>query len=118
MSEGNKVLARRVADDIVNPGNVDAVVEIYAPDYVLHDPSMPEDVHGVEGIREFYETVFNAFPDTELSIEELIAEGDKVVQRVGPLGALTEASIWASLRAVSGWKVRGSPSAASKVARS
>ena len=81
MSEGNKALARRVADDIVNPGNVDAVDEIYAPDYVLHDPSMPEDVHGVEGIREFYETVFNAFPDTELSIEELIAEGDKVVTR-------------------------------------
>jgi steroid delta-isomerase-like uncharacterized protein len=81
MSEENKVLARRVADDIVNPGNVDAVDEIYAPDYVLHDPSTPEDVHGVEGIREFYETVFNAFPDTEISIEELIAEGDKVVTR-------------------------------------
>jgi steroid delta-isomerase-like uncharacterized protein len=81
MSEENKALARRVADDIVNPANVDAVDEIYAPDYVLHDPSMPEDVHGVEGIREFYETAFNAFPDTELSIEELIAEGDKVVMR-------------------------------------
>ena len=81
MSEGNKALARRVADDIVNPGNVDAVDEIYAPDYVLHDPSSPEDVHGVEGAREFYETVFNAFPDTEISIEELIAEGDKVVTR-------------------------------------
>ena len=81
MSEENKALARRVADDLVNPGNVDAVDEIYAPDYVLHDPSTPEDVHGVEGAREFYETVFNAFPDTEISIEELIAEGDKVVTR-------------------------------------
>ena len=81
MSEGNKALARRVADDIVNPGNVDAVDEIYAPDYVLHDPSSPEDVHGVEGAREFYETVFNAFPDPQVIIEDQVAEGDTVVSR-------------------------------------
>ena len=81
MSEENKALARRVADDIVNPANVDAVDEIYAPHYVLHDPNTPEDVHGVEGIREFFASTFDAFPDTEISIEELIAEGDKVVMR-------------------------------------
>jgi SnoaL-like protein len=48
MSEENKALARRWAD-IFNEGNLELADEIYAPDYVDHDPTMPEDVRGVEG---------------------------------------------------------------------
>jgi hypothetical protein len=45
MSEENKALARRWAD-IFNQGNLDLVDEIYAPDFVGHDPTMPEDTRG------------------------------------------------------------------------
>jgi steroid delta-isomerase-like uncharacterized protein len=81
MSEENKALARRFAEDILNANSVDMVEEIYAPNYVGHDPAMPEDVHGVEGVKEFYEMYINAFPDAEITIEDQVAEGDTVATR-------------------------------------
>jgi steroid delta-isomerase-like uncharacterized protein len=80
MCEENKALARRWAD-IFNEGNLDLVDEIYAPDYVGHDPAMPEDVRGVEGAREFASMYRTAFPDVQLSVEDQVAEGDMVVTR-------------------------------------
>ncbi len=43
MSEENKALARRWAEDVMNQRNLDTVGEIYASDFVGHDPAMPED---------------------------------------------------------------------------
>lgn len=80
MSEENKALARRWAD-IMNEGNLGLVDEIYAPDFVGHDPAMPEDVRGVEGAREFYSMYLSAFPDAEVTIEAQLAEGDMVATR-------------------------------------
>src|SRR5215208_2186107 len=80
MSEENKAIARRWAD-IWNQGNLDLVDEIYAPDYVNHDLTMPDDVRGVEGVREFYSKYLNTFSDAEITIEDQLAEGDKVVTR-------------------------------------
>jgi steroid delta-isomerase-like uncharacterized protein len=80
MSEENKALARRWAD-IFAQGNLDLVDEIYASDFVGHDPAMPEDMRGVEGAREFYSLYQSAFPDAEITIEDQIAEGDMVVTR-------------------------------------
>jgi steroid delta-isomerase-like uncharacterized protein len=80
MSEENKALARRWAD-ILAQGNSDLVEEIYASDFVGHDPTMPEDLRGVEGAREFYSMYLGAFPDAEVTIEDQLAEGDKVVTR-------------------------------------
>jgi steroid delta-isomerase-like uncharacterized protein len=60
---------------------VELVEEIYAPDFVDHDPAMPEDVRGVEGAREFYSMYSSAFPDTQITIEDQVAEGDMVATR-------------------------------------
>jgi len=81
MSEENKALARRFAEDILNPGNVDTVEEVYAAHYVGHDPAMPEDMRGVEGAKEFYGMYISAFPDAEITVEDQVAEGDTVVTR-------------------------------------
>ena len=80
MSEENKALARRWAD-IFKEGNLDLVDEIFAPNFVGHDPAMPEDVRGVEGAREFYSMYTSAFPDAEITIEDQLAEGDMVATR-------------------------------------
>jgi len=80
MSEENKALARRWAD-IMTQGNLDLVDEIYAPDYVGHDSTSPEDIRGVEGIREFFSMYLGAFPDDEVTIEDQLAEGDMVATR-------------------------------------
>jgi steroid delta-isomerase-like uncharacterized protein len=81
MSEENKALARRWAENVMNQRSLDAVGEIYASDFVGHDPAMPEDTRGVEGAREFYGMYQSAFPDAEITIEDQVAEGDTVATR-------------------------------------
>jgi hypothetical protein len=47
-AEENKALVRRVFEEGWNAGNLELFNETDAPEYVLHDPSVPEDVRGVE----------------------------------------------------------------------
>jgi hypothetical protein len=44
MSEGNRVIVRRYFREILDKGNVELVAEIFDPQYVLHDPSSPQEV--------------------------------------------------------------------------
>jgi steroid delta-isomerase-like uncharacterized protein len=81
MSEENKAASRRVAEEIFNGSNLDLADELYAPDYVLHDPSIPEDLHGPEGFKQYAAMQLGAFPDAHVTIEDQVAEGDKVVSR-------------------------------------
>ena len=80
-AEQNKALARRVLEEMFNKGNLDVADELLAPDYVDHDPAMPEDVHGPEGFKQYVGAYRSAFSDLHLQIEDQVAEGDKVVTR-------------------------------------
>jgi steroid delta-isomerase-like uncharacterized protein len=85
-TDTNKALVRRWWEAL-NKGNALAIIEeIYASDYVLHDPSQPAPVQGLEGVRGFVSVILTGFPDINCTIEELVAEGDKVVQRVTARG--------------------------------
>jgi steroid delta-isomerase-like uncharacterized protein len=53
--------------------------ELVDPDWVDHDPSSPEEIRGIEGAKQFYGDFRSAFPDIQVTIEEQVAEGDKVV---------------------------------------
>lgn len=82
MSEENKDLARRFMDEVYNKGNVDFIDEVVAFNWVDHDPNSPEGMSsGVEGAKQFAEMYRNSFPDLHITVEDLIAEGDKVVMR-------------------------------------
>jgi len=76
MSEENKALARR-SWEIVD--NLDMIEEIYAPDLVWHEPD--QDIQGIEQARQFVSTYKSAAPDLHATVEDMIAEGDKVVTR-------------------------------------
>ena len=78
MSEENKALARRAWEAVGNPDLVD---EVYAPDVVWHEPD-GEVIRGTEGAKQFISTYKTAFPDLNITVEDVIAEGDKVVTRV------------------------------------
>jgi steroid delta-isomerase-like uncharacterized protein len=82
MSEENKVLTRR-SWEIGTEGNLDtledALAEVYAEDIVLHEPD--EDVRGIEGLKQFVSMIRSALPDLRITLEDDIAEGDKVVSR-------------------------------------
>ena len=81
-AEENKAVVLRQEEEIFTRGNLDAAEEIYAPGYVGHDPSNPEDVMGPEAAKQAAADYRRAFPDLRVTVEDLIAEGDKVVARL------------------------------------
>ena len=79
--EENKAVVRREFEEIFNHrGNLDAAEEIYAPNYVGHEPAFG-DIQGVESAKQFAASYREAFPDLQSTIEDQVAEGDKVVTR-------------------------------------
>jgi len=81
MSEQNKTIARRQVEEAFNEGKLGVIDELIAPSFVNHDPATPEPIRGPEDFKEFVKTYRSAFPDLRVTIEDQIAEGDKVVSR-------------------------------------
>jgi steroid delta-isomerase-like uncharacterized protein len=80
-AEENKAVLRREVEELYNhTGNLDAVEELFSPEYVSYESTSGE-TRGIEGARQFAATFRQAFPDLECTIEDMIAEGDKVVMR-------------------------------------
>ncbi len=78
MSEEKKALAQR-SWEIVSQRNPDLLEEVYAADIVWHEPD--QDVQGLEEAKQFYSMYLSAFPDLSATVEDVLAEGDKVVTR-------------------------------------
>jgi predicted ester cyclase len=78
--EKNKAIVQRAVDEFWNKGDIAAVDELFATDYVNHDPAAP-DRGDLEGLKQWAMAGFAAFPDLHVTIEDLIAEGDKVAKR-------------------------------------
>jgi steroid delta-isomerase-like uncharacterized protein len=78
MSEHYKDLARQTWE-IVNQHNPDLIEEFYPPDFVWHEPD--GDIQGYEQAKQFVSTFFKGFPDINITVEDVIAEGEKVVSR-------------------------------------
>ena len=83
--EENKALVRRLIDEVVGKANLAIVDELIASDYLFRSPGRP-DVRGREGYKQFCQAYLNALPDMQMSVEEQIAEGDKVVTRWSATG--------------------------------
>jgi steroid delta-isomerase-like uncharacterized protein len=84
-TEENKTIIKRFIDEVLNKKNVDAVGDFMADDMVDHNPP-PGDKPGLDGMKDMMRMFFNAFPDLEVRVEDLIAEGDKVVMRATTTG--------------------------------
>jgi steroid delta-isomerase-like uncharacterized protein len=82
LSEENKAIVRRQEEELFTQGNLDVAVEVYARDYVGHDPSNPEDIRGLEAAKQAAADYRKAFPDLRVTVEDVIAEGDKVAARL------------------------------------
>jgi len=53
-----------------------------APTFLRHDPGLPFEVVGPEGVKTLAEALHPGIPDMELPIEDLVAEGEKVLARL------------------------------------
>lgn len=80
-TEENKAIIRRYFEEIWNKGNLSEEEEFVATNVVVHAPPLPGAAPGVQGAKEVATMFRTAFPDLKVIIEDLIAEGDKVVQR-------------------------------------
>ena len=82
MSENqNKTLMQRFYDDVANQGKLDWIDEFMADDFVEHE-AFPGLAEGREGVKQFFSMIRSAFDDFRMDVEELVAEGDKVVARI------------------------------------
>ncbi len=84
-TEQNKSIVRRWVEEGWNKHNPAVVDQLYAPDYVQHEPP-PETVNSSDALKQYVSMFLTAFPDLQLTIEDLIAEGDKVVWRLNSKG--------------------------------
>jgi steroid delta-isomerase-like uncharacterized protein len=64
-----------------NDANLKIVDEVYAPEIVRHDCGVPEDIVGIENVKNYLENLFNAFPDLHITVDETIVAGNKGAQR-------------------------------------
>ncbi len=77
VTQQNKATYRRFIQEVFNEGHIDAVEELLSPEYVLHEAA-PGTPPGREGVRQIVSTFRAAFPDLEITIEDQVAEEDKV----------------------------------------
>jgi steroid delta-isomerase-like uncharacterized protein len=80
MSAENKAVLRRYAEEIWNKGNSAAIDRLIATNFMGHFPGFPETT-GREGFKQLFTMIRTAFPDGRFTIEDMVAEGDKVVVR-------------------------------------
>ena len=78
--EANKLLIRSYIEEVFNKHQPAASDRFVATDFIEHNPRLPHE--GLAGTKKFLIKVFAAFSDYHGEIQELVAEGDKVVSRV------------------------------------
>jgi predicted ester cyclase len=79
MSETNKAIVRRLVNEVMNAGQLDVIDDLYTPQLAA-------------GARRWIAPFRESFPDVQMTIIDLIAEGDKVVGRFTCSG--THAGTW------------------------
>lgn len=80
-TEANKALVRRYLGEVLSLGRLDLLDQLLAPDFVDSTPGASKDVRGPEVIRSAQQQAREIFPVVEYQVEDLVAEGDKVVAR-------------------------------------
>ena len=83
-TETNKAIVRRIGEQVWNERRRELFKEFYVENAVLHSTGAPSGVGsglGLEGIKTAYDRLLNAFPDIQITTDDIIAEGDKVVSR-------------------------------------
>lgn len=79
MPRRNEAVVRRLLEEVFNRGRTDLLTELIATDHIGHDPF--GDHYGPEGLRIAVAEYREAFPDLQMTVEDLVADGDRVVHR-------------------------------------
>jgi steroid delta-isomerase-like uncharacterized protein len=80
--EQNKTTLRQFYE-AVDRQDISALDRFVSPEYIDHNPPpMPGMAAGLDGLKQAFGAFLGAFPDSSHTIEDLLADGDKVVARV------------------------------------
>ena len=80
-SDANTALIRRIIAEAFNAGDLDIIDEALARDYLDHQAG-PDAPGGPAAFKAFVDAFRAAFPDVQVTVEDLVAEGDRVALRV------------------------------------
>ncbi len=80
MPQDNPAIVRRFIEEVINQGRFDSASQFVCEDVVEQVP-LPGQGPGLEGLNDILRGMRSAFPDLHFSVEEQIAEGDKVLTR-------------------------------------
>ncbi len=80
MPESEKTIAQRFNEDVWGRGDEAALEELLDPDFIDHD-ALPGQSPDREGHRQILAAFRSAFPDLNVTTEDIVGEGDKVVTR-------------------------------------
>jgi predicted SnoaL-like aldol condensation-catalyzing enzyme len=114
-TEADRAALRRIFDEVINAGRIELANELYAPDHVLH-PENPDIGRGPEGMKGAFAGLREQFPDIEVTIESMVAEGDLIAVRLtfrGTEAATGSPAVWPEMvftrmvdgRAAESWEV-------------
>ena len=116
-TEENKAVVRRWFDEVLSRGDLDALDSICAechPQFAVVRGVMEPAPLGMSGLKSLITGLRSAFPDLQATVEEQIAEGDKVVTRVtirgtqeGEFLGMPATGRSFTIPGVSIWEVRG-----------
>ena len=79
--EANKQLCRDYFKAFL-AGDTGWMKKHIAPGFVRHDPGLPFEVKGPDGVKQLHDALMPAFPDMQLPLEDFVAEGEKVLVRL------------------------------------
>jgi steroid delta-isomerase-like uncharacterized protein len=81
MSEANKELARRWFEEVWNQRKESAIESMLTPDCRAHGLGGDAPLIGPEGFKTFHRSFCGAFPDLHVTVDDVVAEGDRVAIR-------------------------------------
>jgi predicted ester cyclase len=88
MSDDNKAKMREFYNEVMQEGNFAKLDELIAPAFVDHQPA-PGQAPGAEGVKQFVTAMRAAVTGLQVTVEHIVAEGDKVVAHVSMRGKHT-----------------------------
>ncbi|NJN84965.1 MAG: SnoaL-like domain-containing protein, partial [Caldilineaceae bacterium] len=91
-TETNKATVLRIAEEIYNQQAFDLIDELVDPGYVTHERDGMHEA-GIDGYRADLEETFASFPDFQITVQDIIAEGDRVVVRYTASSEVAQLSV-------------------------
>lgn len=80
-AETNKAIVRRVFEEVFNKRNLTVADELLSLESINHDDPHGVGAVGPESLKQVVQMLTAAFPDLQMTVEDMVAEGDRVFTR-------------------------------------